>query len=55
MVEFGGRLGLVSSNGRALAAWTDTRMSFGTLTPRENNGPAAQSIYADEIDFPGGR
>ncbi len=55
LVEFGGRLGLVSSNSRALAAWTDARMSFGTLTPRENTGPAGQSIYAAEIDFPGAR
>ncbi len=51
MAEFGGRLGLVSTNRRALAAWTDTRMSFGTLTPRENYGPAEQSIYAAAIDF----
>lgn len=51
MVEFGGRLGLVSADKRTLAAWTDTRMSFGTLTPRENFGPAAQGIYAAEIDF----
>lgn len=55
MVEFGGRLGLVSTDGRALAAWTDTRMSFGTLTPRYNYGPAEQSIYAAEIDFDGAR
>lgn len=51
MVEIGGRLGLVSTDTRALAAWTDTRMSFGTLTPRYNYGPAAQDIYAAEIDF----
>ncbi len=51
MVEFGGHLGLVSADKRALAAWTDTRMSFGTVTPRLNVGPAAQGIYAAEINF----
>jgi hypothetical protein len=55
MVEFGGRLGLVSTDSRALAAWTDTRMSFGTLTPREDFGPAEQSIYGAEVDFAGVR
>lgn len=52
LVEFGGRLGLVSSDEQALAAWTDTRMSIGTVTPEENRGPAAQSIYAARVEFP---
>jgi hypothetical protein len=51
MVESGGRLGLISADDRAFAAWTDTRMYFGTLTPQENVGPAAQEIYAAEVDF----
>lgn len=52
LVEFGGRLGLLSADEGALAAWTDTRMSFGVLTPDENVGPADQSIYAARVDFP---
>jgi len=52
MVEFGGRLGMVSADGHTLGAWTDTRMSFGTLTPEENVGPAAQDIYAATVAFP---
>ncbi len=50
LVDFGGRLGLVSADDHALAAWTDTRMSLGTVTPDENRGPSAQSIYAARVE-----
>ena len=40
-IDFGSRLGLVSSNGRALAAWTDAR--FG------NEGNGRQDIVSAEV------
>lgn len=44
LVEFGGRIALVSERGRALAAWTDTRYS------RRAN--PSQDIFAAEVGFP---
>lgn len=41
MVEFGSRLGLVSSNAGALAAWTDTRMV--------NRGNRVQDVYSARL------
>lgn len=46
LIEFGSRLGLVSDDSRALAAWTDTSNT--------RRGIKAQDIMATEIDFPGG-
>ncbi len=46
MVDFGSRLGLVSTNARVLAAWTDTRFTA--------RGNPAQDIFGTEIDFGAG-
>jgi len=43
LVEFGSRLGLVSSNGAAVAAWTDTRNSLGHQQ---------QDIFSRRVLFP---
>ncbi|HEX6539575.1 MAG TPA: sialidase family protein [Candidatus Dormibacteraeota bacterium] len=45
LVEFGSRLGLVSDDSRALAAWTDTSNT--------RRGIKAQDVMATEIDFAG--
>lgn len=44
LVEFGGRMALVSHRDRALAAWTDTRNT--------GRAPPAQDIFATEVVFP---
>jgi len=43
LVEFGGRLGLISHNDYAIAAWADTRNT--------TRGPPAQDIFAARIRF----
>lgn len=47
--EFGSRLGLLSRDSRALAAWTDTRNAFG----EEIFATATQDVYTTAVVFPG--
>ncbi|MGH9069769.1 MAG: sialidase family protein [Acidimicrobiales bacterium] len=51
LVEFGSRLGLLSTDSGALAAWTDTRNSISN--PLGPGGPIAQDIFSAEIELPG--
>lgn len=47
LVEFGGRVALLSERARAVAAWADTR--------NDALGPPAQDIWAAEVVFPAAR
>lgn len=50
LVEFGSRLGLLSRDDLALAAWTDTRNSAGGPVARP--GYIEQAIFANRVEFP---
>lgn len=45
-MEFGGRLGLLAEQDRAVVAWTDTRNSLDDTT--------GQDIFAADVVVPGG-
>jgi len=47
--DFGSRLGLLSRDSRALAAWTDTRNAFGERI----FATATQDVYTTAVVFPG--
>jgi hypothetical protein len=49
LVEFGGRLGLLSTDSGALAAWTDTRMAYRSFTPEPSQAESDQSIYTAHV------